>query len=76
MRHEQELLAGDLSFGPKYKACLFCPANPGGRGAKSLQVTCDSAIRTSRSWSKTDQALLAEKANDSVRTSPREDDPL
>ena len=74
-RHEQELLAGDLSFGPHYKACLFCPANPMSRGAKST-VFCGQAIRPTSQWSATDILHLVQVQNDTVRTTPREDDEL
>lgn len=74
-RHEQELLAGDLTFGPTHKACLFCPANPLSRGAKGT-VFCGQAIRPTSQWSATDMLHLIQAQNDTVRTTPREDDEL
>lgn len=75
-RHEEEMAAGDLSFGPSYKACLFCPANPASRGAKGNSVFCNVAIRPARSWSSEDLTHLIQAQADHVRSGPREDDEL
>ena len=74
-RHEEELLAGDLSFGPQHKACQFCPANPMSRGAKG-NVLCAQAIRPANRWSDTDLLHLIQVQEDNVRSTPRIEDEL
>ena len=74
-RHEAELLAGDLSFGPDYKACQFCPVNPMSRGARG-SVFCKVAIKPANRWSPSDLQHLIQMQEDDVRTTPREDDDL
>lgn len=32
--HDRAIQAGDLTFGPSDHGCMFCPANPHGRGGK------------------------------------------
>ena len=74
-RHEEELLAGDLAFGPSHDACKFCPANPMSRGARGT-VLCPVAIRPANRWSETDLLHLIQAQDDSVRKGPRVEDEL
>lgn len=73
-RHEAEILAGDLSFGPSDAACLFCPASPFKFGVKA-NITCEVATPPKRVLSAADQTYLSQRQSHTM-TGARRDDPL
>lgn len=77
--HEEQLLAGDLSFKPLHAACLFCPANPNGRGAKGSGTMCSVAIQPKPVWASNnfaDTGYAAQPFDDSLPTMPQAKDDL
>lgn len=72
-RHEEQLLAGDLTFTPMHAACLFCPANPNGRGAKGSGTMCAVATKPRPVWANgvQDNDYSALFYDDSLPTMPQ-----
>ena len=76
--HEKQLLAGDLTFTPMHAACLFCPANPNGRGAKGSGTMCAAAVKPRPIWTngEQDSGYAAQPYDDSLPTMPQAKDDL